>query len=703
MAKVFGKDVNFSKIRGTKDELYTEKIQKLSESSTTDPSADEEKRLSVIVSENIDVAMSAKQIDTDDLGNTVEQTWEDEYKIYKGGGLQWTTNFAYRSKRARRIRPNSEDNFIFNMVEIQVANITANTPQVSFKGKKEYADRVKKIENMSRMNDKRNKFEMQWENWVREFISYGPLIVEVCWDEGWMGGSGPDRWIGDVRLNWISKKDFFPDPAIVDIEGDKINDCASIAIRYRVKKLFAQKRFPKFAKYFTADSNTDDQREGSDPEMLDLFKYYHLGFPEYMPEERVKELRERAAKQESEGDYYKAQELYDMANGDIEGVHLAWYANGAVVEYIPYVYDTNSYPVRFTTRYVDEECAWGWGEIRNTKIPQVNHNKADEIEIEAFAKQGLGGGRYQKGAINDTQMDRMLETSGKGGMWHEVDNINLIKENSGVSVPASITNYKEHKERMIQTISSITPIQQGMNPGANVPLGVVRELGARTDVRIKKASGKLEHFLKEINMLRIPLFAQFYTEERAYRFEDSAGQVQEGTFRGDEIFDVWDREQVSIQDPLSGQTMMVPRQEKFIPEFDLDCTVLSTKPDDRSYYTQLAFQLYGMQLLTAEHLYYTLDEGQLPPTEDILKAVNAQNLVMGLVNSVSKFPPEFQQQIIQVASQIIDQMKTQFTVTEASGRMPNLPQQGQMMQGQGPPQQSQQQPPQMPNSLNTSI
>jgi hypothetical protein len=690
------KKVDFNKIRGTKEELYSEQIDKLSESSSQDPSEDEEKRLSVFVSDDIDVAMSAKEIETDDTGLTLEQTWDDEYKMYKGGGLQWTTNFAYRSKKARRIRPNSEDNFLFNMVEIQVANITANDPQISFKGKKRFAERIKKIEHMARMNDKRNRFEASWEDWVRGFVSYGPLIVEVCWDAEWMGGSGPDRWIGDIKLNKIDKKDFFPDPAILDIEGEKIDECAFLAIKHRVKLLHAQKRFPKFAKFLTEDLTEDDsQHEGGDPEMLDLFKYYHLGFPEYMPEERVRELRERAAKQEAEGDYYKAQELYDMANGDIEGVHQVWYANGVALEYIPYAYDSAHYPVRFTTRYVDENSAWGWGEIRNTKIPQVNHNKADEIEIEAFAKQGLGGGKYQKGAINDRQMDRILETSGKGGMWHEVDNVNLLKDNQGVAVPASITNYKEHKERMIQTISSITPIQQGMSPGSNTPLGVVRELGARTDVRIKKAAGKLEHFLKEINMLRIPLFAQFYTEERFYRYEDSAGQVQEGTFRGDEIFDVWDREQVEIVDPLSGQQMLVPRQEKFIPELDMDVTVLSTKPDDRDYYTQLAFQLYNMQLLTAEHLFYTLDEGQLPPTEDVLKAVNAQNLVMGLVNSVSKFPPEFQQQIVQVVSQIIEQMKGQFAMTEASGKMPNLP--------LGEPQQQQPQgakPPGNPGGLN---
>lgn len=680
--------VDFNKIRGTKEEIYSQKIEHLSESSSNNPSLDEEKSLASYISEEIDIAMSAKEIETDDTGLTLVQTWEDEYKIYKGGGLQWSTNFAYRSKKARRIRPNSEDNFIFNMIEIQAANLTATNPQVSFKGKKDYNERCKKIENMAKQNDKLNRFDQEWENWVRDFVAYGPLIVEVVWDAEWMGGNGANRWIGDVRINKIDKKDFYPDPAILNIEGDKINDCSFVAIRHRTKLLTVQKRFPKFAAYLSTENNKNQmQYEGSDPQLLDLFAVYRRGFPEYMPDERVQELRQRAAREEMSGNYYKAQEIYDMANGDVEGVHLVWFANDMVLEYIPYVYDHGKYPIVFTTRYPDENSAWGWGEIRNTKIPQVNHNKADEIEIEAFSKQGLGGGKYQKGAINDTQMDKILETSGKGGMWHEVDNVNLIRDNQGVSVPASISNYKEHKERMIQTISSITPIQQGMSPGANVPLGAIRELGARTDVRIKKASGKLEFFLRDVNMMRIPLFAQFYTDERAYRYEDSAGNIQEGTFTGDEIFDIWDREQIEIDDPVTGGKMKVARQEKFIPEFDVDITVLSSKPSDRNYYTTLAFQLYNMQLLKAEHLFYALDEGQLPPTEDILKGVDSINTIQAMVQSLEKFPPEAKVQILQQVSGILEQLKGQFVQQEISGKQP--PQQQQQQQQQ--PQQQQQQ------------
>jgi hypothetical protein len=70
---------------------------------------------------------------------------------------------------------------------------------------------------------------------------------------------------------------------------------------------------------------------------------------------------------------------------------------------------------------------------------------------------------------------------------------------------------------------------------------------------------------------------------------------------------------------------MKPRQERFIPDFDIDITIISKKPDDRNYYTETAFNLYNLGWLTGEDLLYTLDEGKLPDTKDIIDHVYAQN------------------------------------------------------------------------------
>jgi hypothetical protein len=651
-------------LKKLKNMLWSENNDLETSSSTADPSSDIDKKFATRLVNFIDIAKSAKDVESDDTGLTLEETWDDEYKIYKGGGLQWSTSMAYRSKKARKIRPNSEDNFIFNMLQIQVANITAQMPEIRIDGvKKKYADKAEKLTHLVKFNDRRNNFDEQWDDWVTEFSGYGPLVVEVCFDAEWTGGVGPDRWIGDVRLKQIAKEDFLPDPAILDLERN-INDCSMIATRDRWKVLAAQKRFPDFKKYLSAENNENEmEHEGSDPEMLYVYKVYHRGFPEYMPADRAKELRERAAKEESEGDHYKTQDLYDMANGNVEGVHLAYVANNTVLEYIPYAYDHGNYPIEFCTRYRDEKSQWGWGEIRNTKIPQLMHNKADEIEIEAMAKEGLGGCYYQDGAVNPKQLEQIIQNSGVGGMWFAVDNVNLIKDRTGVKVPASIVNYKEHKQRVIENVSSVTPIQQGMAPGGNMPFKAIAELGARTDIRIKKASTKLSNFLSRLAKQRILLFAQYYTEERYYRYEDATGEIQEGKFSNNEIFDVWDRETRETQgvDEMGQPTMQQEsRQEKFIPDFDITCTVVSSKPNDRQYYTQLATDLHAKQLLDAEDLFYTLDEGKLPPTENIIKKLMAKDMLQSITSQMGQLPQELQQQLMQQVQQQIQQMSAQF-------------------------------------------
>jgi hypothetical protein len=309
-----------------------------------------------------------------------------------------------------------------------------------------------------------------WREIVTEFVAYGPAIIKVCWDPEWMGGSGPDRFIGEVKVEHMPKEDTLFDPAITDLEKN-LQRSRFVGFRSRQFISYIQKRWDRFANSISYETVDDDYiDEGIEHESVYLYEMYYKGFPEYMPEERKKELRERARMQEEQGDTYKAKDLYDMAEGNIEGVHLAYYCNDVLLEYIPYVYDHGKFPVAFLTRYKDLKNQWGYGEIRNVKIPQLLHNKADEIEIEAMVKEGLGGGYYQEGAITRRQLDNIIDNGAKSGMWFNVQDINSIKERTGVKVPPSITNYKEHKQRMVETVSVNPSVAQGQMPSANAPL-----------------------------------------------------------------------------------------------------------------------------------------------------------------------------------------------------------------------------------------
>lgn len=658
---------------------------------------DDENEVALRVNADFLTAETARRSDVDETELSVEDNWEDEYRLYKGGGLQWVTNFAYRSKRARQIRPNSEDNFIFNTLQTQMSNITSNVPEVCISGIDETDEENKKVAqkvtHASRFNDERNNFIALYKKWVNDFCISGPTIGMVIWDNDWMGGSGPNRWVGDVRLLRIDKWEMYFDPAIKDLE-ENLQDCSYIIRRPRKKLSYIRSRWDK-GKYVGINENEDHfVNEGEDPNQTYLIEYWHRGFPYFMPTDRAKELREQAFDIEQE-DYYKAQDYYDAAKGLLEGVHVAYIADGVLLEYRPYEYDDGLYPFVFTTKYFDDKNPWGFGEVRNLKIPQIMHNKADEIELEAMCKEGLGGHYYQKGAISPNQLRNMTVNSAKGGMNFEVDNVNLIKPREGVKVPQSIIQYKQNKERIINAIQPATTIQQGISPGANVPYSTVKELGNRTDVRMKQASDKLEEFLIRVNKLRLNRFVQFYTEERYYRTKGADGKVIEGTIQASDMMQEWDRGMEGMEGmqdmapmeqsiPMEGmenigqpnpmemgmedmgqvlpfpQDQMQPQQpmqqkEKFVPEFEIKVTIMSEKPTDRNYYTQLAMQLHQMQLLGPEDLLYTLEEGKMPQMEEILKHLYARQPIMQVLSEIQNLPPELQQHILDAMKQAVAQ------------------------------------------------
>jgi hypothetical protein len=297
----------------------------------------------------------------------------------------------------------------------------------------------------------------------------------------------------------------------------------------------------------------------------------------------------------------------------------------------------------------------GFGEIRNVMIPQVMHNKADEIEIEAMSREGLGGMYYNKGAVTPRQRENIVANNSKGGMLFEVENINQLKDREGVKVPASIVNYKEHKQRMVETISQNTAIQQGISPGANIPYRTIRELGARTDVRTKAKVETLEDFLLDMNMLRISRIVQFYTEDRYYRIKGPTGQQESGVFNANMLYRKWEREE--YVDPETGE--MKIKEERFVPEFDIDIKVMDERPTDREYYTNTAFELVGINAMTIPDLWYTLDEGKFPPRDTIIENLQAQNIGIQLAEQLQQLPPEAKEAFMQAQQQLFEQMMQQ--------------------------------------------
>lgn len=594
----------------------------------------------------------------------IDTVWEDEAKMFIGD--HWDTSIAYRTKAVRKTRPNSVDNFIFPAVINVVANITSSDPEVTIEGTEESDLQVaEKLTFLCRFNDKRNKFPAIWKKMVLQYVAYGPIIGAVLWDSDWIGGTGPNRWIGDVRIVNVDRRNIYFDPAITDLE-ERLQECGFINWKVRKKLDFVIDHWPEKGQYVSEDTNDSElQDEGQDPEQVWLIQARHRGLPKFVPEERKKELLKKAEEAELAPlvtpDPFKAQEYRDMAAGKLKGVHVAYVANGVFLEYMPYEYEDGLYPFVYKVCYFDENSPHGFGEIRNIKTPQILHNKADEIEVEAMSRQGLGGSDYEIGAVTSSQLEVILKNAGKGGVWNEVNNLNKIRAREGVKTPTALVAYKEQKQRMVETISQNTPIQQGMAPSANIPYRAIAELGARTDIRTKYKVKVLEDFLIELNQLRINRFVQFYTEDRYYRLKGQDGKTIQGKFNRKEVVRAWNRQEMDEQGNITGE-----KPETFIPEFDVSVKIMDEKPTDRNYYTNTALELFGKQAMDIKSLWYTLAEGKFPPEEEILKRLMTQNSLMQIADQVNKMPPEVQQIFLDAQNQLIQQLSQ-----PTGGGMPN--------------------------------
>jgi hypothetical protein len=609
--------------------------QKPGATETQDANTQEEQKLLHRIEKN---QQNAESVRSGEDG--IDQVWEDEYKMFIGE--QWSTSFAYRTKAARKTRPNSVDNFIFPTIINIHANITSSTPEVTLEGMEETDKEIaEKLTAAARFNDIRNKFRATWKKIVLQFISYGPAIGAVLWDNDWLGGTGPNRWVGDVRMSYVDRRHIYFDPAIIDLE-ERLQECSFIHEKYRKKLTWIKEHFPEKGQFVSEENNDMElQDEGSEPEQVWFIRSWHRGKPKFVSQEQKKEFYAKAQQAQADGEPYKANDYLSMAKGELDGVHCAYAANGVLLGYEPYVYEDGQYPFVYKVCYLDENSPHGFGEIRNIKVPQVMHNKADEIEIEATAREGLGGMYYTAGSVTARQKEEIIRNNGKGGMWQEVDNIHGLKEREGVKVPPSVQVYKEQKQRMVETISQNTPIQQGMAPGANMPYKAIAELGARTDIKTKAKVEILEDFWTEMNKLRINRFVQFYTEDRYYRIRGKNNKMEQGTINRNEILQTWEREPGKV--------------ESFIPEFDIKVKIIDEKPTDRNYYTNGAFTLHKMQAMTLDDLWYTLEEGKFPDKDTVLENVKAQNNALQIADMLKQLPPEAQQQLMQTIQQMAQQ------------------------------------------------
>jgi hypothetical protein len=167
-----------------------------------------------------------------------------------------------------------------------------------------------------------------------------------------------------------------------------------------------------------------------------------------------------------------------------------------------------------------------------------------------------------------------------------------------------------------------------------------------------------------MNKLRLYLFEQFYTEDRAYRITNRDEEKIQGTFNVSKLQKQWNRPYEE-----NGETVEIP--ENYFPDFDTKIRIDSEKPNDRDYYTQTGAYLLSQQAMTVQDYWYTLEEGKFPPVKKILENLAAQNQAVAMVKAMEQMTPEQRQAFSQAQQQLLQQVMAQGQTDEFLDQLPD--------------------------------
>ena len=569
--------------------------------------------------------------------------WSDEYLCKIGD--QWDLSIAPRDAKKKSKRPNICDNVVLPTTMNILDGLTASSPNAYVSGRgKEDKEVALKMSDLIAFILERNSFPQQWRNIVEQGIDHGPIIGFVPWDPEFMGGAGPNRWIGEVRTLCQNKDEIYFDPAIKDLE-ENLNDCRFIHQRYPKNLDYITDRWEN-GKYVTANLvEGEDTAEDFGYQRAIIIRSWHRGTPKFIStEDKEKYL----ASAEKATDKYEKQKYLDMASGTLKGIHCAYTAGTVFLEYTPYVYDDGLYPFAYAVLYRDEKNPYGFGEIKNIMSPQVAYNKCIEIEFASVASEGLGGGYYKTGAISRPQMQEINDSGYQAAKWHEVNAPDLMKPKENISASQNLIELKAFLKESVDNITQNNDIQKGISPGANVPYASVKELGDRGDTRNNGKMNILERFMLQFFRLMISRIGQFYTDEREYRIRgDKSQAIQNKIYEAlKEIVKIEDKTKrtpkliqlanvVETMNPnavasyakFSNTEMKktwertdddgTKHEETYIAEYDVKVNLADERPTSRAYYERLAMQMFQFGAIGPKAFWTTIIEGTLPTVDEI--------------------------------------------------------------------------------------
>lgn len=557
-----------------------------------------------------------------DVDSAAKQAYMDEmkemYKLYKGDhwDLVGPTGRVLRTKADQLKHANNVEPITFALIEGLVAEFSQDIKIVDFPVEREDEKTAKTFTDLKDFIAYKNRLQRERTRWCRWFFLYGTGIWQTYWDPDWSGGSGPNRWQGDIRWLAVHPEAFFPDARAVT----NINDGRRCHKGVYLPIEDVEERYPD-AK-ITPDSIMDDRLVAT------VDDEYSTGIDIEQDQVYVVET------------WYRGKPLM-TEDGDEDqgyGLHVVWWAgegNQVYLDHANYVYfepeQDVEFPFHVAQCYPREGSVFGYGEAFFLKNPQIMLNKHAEMITEGHIHHSMGQTFYDASALTEPQKLEIKKNGTIPNMYFEVNDINKIKKEYGQGVPQSLVGETARIKTVMETIVGRFDISQGKTPSNITAFRALDLLASRAQVRLTTKEQSMHVSHEDCGNYINRLINQNYTERRKYRILGDDSKASYSTFNAQDhqkayIYEMDKSVPLSyMQEVTQGQEALPPEEqmlegrdyEVYSPELDTRCKISTTLPTDRVFYMEMAKELYSNQMIELDVFFYVIENGKFPPWEDL--------------------------------------------------------------------------------------
>ena len=547
---------------------------------------------------------------------------DEMYKLYTGNHwrLLGEDGKVLRTEASMANHPNAVENISFAMIEGLVAEFAAGKELVDYPTEQEDEAAALKMTQLKEYIAYKNRIDMEFIKFLRQFFLYGTGIWEKNWDPTWKGGKGPNKWEGEIRWLADNPRAIFPDARCLESseDGRRIHK----AIYWTLEDV--EETWPE-AEGITPDSISDDivtseELEGSSAETA---------------EDQVLVV----------DTWYKGSPMIlDEGEEDLgPGLHLIQWAGEGSLKYLSHTnyvhYDPGEdveFPIKLYKCYGRDRSPWGIGEAYMIKNPQIITNKTAELILESHMHDSLGQTWYQQDAVSEKQKRTIQSKGTLPGMWFEVLDISGIRRDSGRSAPPSLSNESGRLQKVIETVIGRFDISQGKTSGSVTAFRALDLLAQRAQVRLNTKDMVIRCSMEDSGNYINRLIDRYYTSKRKYRIlgKDDAkptfGTYDPAEIKKAYIYDTDETIPLAEMEAMTAGQEELPEEDQMLegrdyeiysPEFDTKCKANNKMATDRIFYMEMAKELLGGQLIDEETFFYVMEYGKFPPYEELMQKI----------------------------------------------------------------------------------